>query len=252
MANDWAADAGQGAVPERVSTRRALVVFATVLTLLAFLLLGGFVGSARLRPSTQRIPAATFAARQGVVLPDVIVEVSPTPVSSAATPGTSYACASTGCRTTVTRGGTPQSLPGVPGGTTSRPTDSPLAREVAAAYIRAWEVWAEACLTLDPAALKGVFAPPELDRAHAYVRQLGASGRLMRLDAAHRVTVLAIDGDTALLLDELTDRSLYLDPATRQPLALGAQPTPIGTERVRCRLQRTESGWRVAELSWGR
>lgn len=251
MADNWAAEAGQGTVPERVSTRRALIVFAAVLALLTILLIGGMAGSARLRPSAERIPASTYAARQGIALPDAIAEPSPTLAPPAATSGI-YSCATPGCRAPTTRGGTSPQLPGVPRATAAPSGDSPLAREVVAAYLRAWEVWAEACLTLDPAPLDAVFAPPELDRARAYVRQLGASGRLLRLAAEHRVTVVAIDGDIALVLDDLTDRSLYLDPATRQPLPLATQPTPVGTERVRGRLERTASGWQVAELSWGR
>ena len=121
-----------------------------------------------------------------------------------------------------------------------------------AAYLRAWEVWAEACLELDPAGLERSYAPPELDRTRAYVRRLAASGRPLQLAATHRVTVLEDDGDTVLLLDELIDRSLYLDPVTRRPLPPGVQPTPAGAERVHARLLRTGSEWRVSEMNWGR
>lgn len=250
MANGWIADPGLEATPEPATARRALITFAILLAILALLLAGGVAGSARLRPPAERVPAATFAARQGIALPAALAVPSPTSTPAAGAAG-AYPCASPDCWASAARSGTPPMLPGVPAGSALRPADSPSAREAVTAYLRAWDVWAEACLTLDPVPLEGVFAPPELDRARAYVRQLGASGRLMRLEAAHRVTVLELDGDTALLLDELTDRSLYLDPTTRRPLSPGAQPTPVGTERLRCRLQRMESGWRVIELIWG-
>lgn len=220
----------------RVSTRRLLTASFGLLATLALLLYGASLLGTRLRPPLDRIPVATFAARQGIALPENRTGPAPFATPLWAPPIASPARATPG-RTT------PQG---------EAPTPPPVAAEVVTAYLRAWDVWAEACLTLDLVPLGRTFAPPELDRARAYVQQLGASGRLLQLAAAHRVTILQFDGDTALLLDELTDRSLYLDPVTRRPLPAGAQPTPPGAERVYCRLQRTGSGWRVSELTWGR
>lgn len=221
---------------DRVSTRRLLVTSCGLLATLASLLYGASLLSNRLRPPLERIPAATFAARQGIALP----ESPASPVSPATLSGIDPATAPG--RATA-RAVTPQ---------TGAPTPQSATAEAVAAYLRAWEVWAEACLKLDPAGLERAFAPPELDRTRAYVQRLVASGRPLQLAATHRVTILEYAGDTALLLDELTDRSLYLDPVTRRPLPPGAQPTPSGAERVHARLLRTESGWRVSELTWGR
>lgn len=221
---------------ERVSTRRLLTASCGLLTILALLLYGASLLGARLRPPLERIPAATFAARQGIALP----EIPAGPVSSG-TPSRVALSTSPGRAT---------ARPIAPQG--KAPTPSPFAAEAVTAYLRAWDVWAEACLTLDPTPLEHAFALPELDRTRTYVQQLGASRRVLQLTAVHHVTILQFDGDTALLLDELTDRSLYLDPVTRRPLPPGAQPTPAGAERVYCRLLRTGSGWRVSELTWGR
>jgi len=224
------------------ATRRLLAVCCLLLWGFAVLLLAATLVGERLRQPLDRIPAATYAAQQGIAL-------SPDP---ATLPGTRIgagggAAATTAARRSVTP---PVSATPEPGATAGG--DQSRVAEVRVAYLHAWEVWAEACLTLDPAPLEGVFAQPELDRARSYVRQLRASGRALRLDAAHRVTVLELDGDTALVLDELTDRSVYVDPTTRLPLPPGAQPTPAGTERLQCRLQRTETGWRVVDITWGR
>lgn len=251
MAGDWLAEADLNAGSEPVSARRSLTAFAALLATLVLLLIGAVALGDRLRPPTGRVPAATFAARQGIALPpDPAAPPTAAMPPAAATVG--GVCAAPDCRASATRGANFPAPTGVSAGVVNQPSDSPTARDAVAAYLRAWDAWAQACLALDPAPLELVFAPPELDRARAYVRQLRASGRVLQLDAAHRVTVLELDGDTALLLDELTDRSLYLDPATRRPLSSGAQPTPVGTERVYCRLLRTESGWRVSELVWGR
>lgn len=227
--------------PGAASTRRLLAACCALLAGFALLLLAATLVGARLRSPLGRIPVATYAARRGVVLP----------AEALATPGdrpggrVDLATATTGRRPSAPGTATPISQ--APSGAAASP-----AAEVTAAYLHAWALWAEACLTLDPAPLAGGFAPPELDRARVYVRQLGESGRALRLDAAHRVTVLELDGDTALLLDELTDRSRYLDPVTHQPLPVGAQPTPVGAERVYSRLRRTTAGWRVADITWGR
>lgn len=220
----------------RASTRRLLTASFGLLATLALLLYGASLLGTRLRPPLDRIPVATFAARQGIALPE-----NPTGSSPSATPLWAPPIASPAHATA--RPNTPQR---------TAPTPPSGIAEAVAAYLRAWDVWAEACLTLDPVPLGHAFAPPELDRTRAYVQQLGASGRLLQLAAAHRVTILEFNGDTALLLDELTDRSLYLDPVTRRALPPRAQPTPAGAERVYSRLVRTQSGWRVSELTWGR
>lgn len=223
------------------STRRLLAACCALLAGFALLLLAATLVGERLRPPLDRIPAATYAARRGIALPTALL----------ATPGDRPA-ARTGLATAT--GARRPAAPGTvtPVSWTPPGADPSLVAEVTAVYLHAWALWAEACLTLDPEPLEGAFAPPELDRARVYVRQLRASGRALRLDAAHRVTVLELDGDTALLLDELTDRSRYLDPVTLQPLASSVQPTPVGVERVQCRLLRTAAGWRVVDLTWGR
>ena len=220
----------------RISTRRLLSTACVLLAMLASLLYGASLLGDHLRPPLERIPAATFAARQGIALPAIpagpVSPTTPSAIASSAAPGRATA-----------RPVTPQA---------GAPIPESAAAEAVAAYLRAWEVWAEACLELDPAGLERSFAPPELDRTRAYVRRLTASGRPLQLAAAHRVTVLEYDGDTILLLDELTDRSLYLDPVTRRPLPPGVQPTPAGAERIHARLLRTGSEWRVSEMTWGR
>lgn len=209
------------------SMRRLLAVCCVLLAGFALLLGGASLIDGLMRQPLDRIPVATYAARRGIALPTTSI-VPPgdreAPAPSAASPALQ----------------------------TSLTAEPQIVTEVATAYLSAWERWAEACLTLDAAPLVLAFAPPELDRARDYVLRLRASDRALRLAVAHRVTVLELDGDTALLLDDLDERSVYLDPATRQPLPDAAQPTPVGPVRVYCRLRRTETVWRVVELSWSR
>ena len=238
---DQGGDPAVATTSEAASTRRLLLAWCALLAGFALLLTAASLAGDRMRPPLDRIAAATYAAERGIAF-----STAPATLSGdrpAARAGS--ASVSTGRRASV---------PGTASPTLQASIDANplLVAEVKATYLRAWELWAEACFTLDPAPLERVFARPELDRVHVYVRQLRASGRALRLDAAHRVTVIALDGDTALLLDDLTDRSLYLDPATRQPLPPDAQPTPVGSERVYCRLRRTAAGWRVEDITWGR
>lgn len=241
---------GELIVPEKASGERTIAASSTLrLLAVCFLLLWGFalvliaatlIGE-RLRRPLERIPLATYAARQGIALPPDPA----TPPGTRTGAGGGAAAATVARRTAAPMNATPspRAYPGA---------DQARADEVREAYLRAWAVWAEACLTLDAAPLDEVFAPPELDRARSYVRQLSASGRALQLEAAHRVTVLELDGDTALVLDELTDRSFYVAPTTRLPLPAGAQPTPAGTERLHCRLRRTDMGWKVVDFTWSR
>jgi hypothetical protein len=232
---------------ERASTRRLLAACGGLLTAFALLLIGASSVGTHLRPPLGRVPLATYAAREGITLPPDPNLADQGRARGSAT-GRRAGAATVTPRNDVGRVAPAQSAgPPLPAG-----AGPPLAEGVVAAYLRAWEVWAEACLTLDTAPLERAFAPPELDRVRAYVRQLRASGRALRLEATHRVTVLELRGDRALLLDEVTDRSVYLDLATRRPLPSTAQPTPTGQERLRCRLLRTADGWRVIEMVWER
>ena len=224
------------------ATRRLLAVCCLLLWGFAVLLIAATLVGERLRQPLDRIPLATYAAQQGIGLPPAPTALPGTRIGA----GGGAAVATTARRSVTPPVSATPELGALVGGDQAR------VAEVREAYLHAWEVWAEACLTLDPAPLEGVFAQPELDRARSYVRQLRASGRALRLEAAHRVTVLELDGDTALVLDELTDRSLYLDPATRLPLPPGVQPTSTGTERLQSSLQRTETGWKVVDITWYR
>lgn len=241
VVHDRGGDPAVATTSGSASTRRLLLACCALLAGFGLLLAAASLVGDRLRPPLDRIPVATYAARQGIALP----------TAPGGTPGDRNAAGSSGATPTAGRrasaSGTASPTPQA-----SLTADPQLVAEVTTVYLSAWERWAEACLTLDAAPLALAFDPPELDRVRDYVRRLRASGRALRLDAAHRVAVLELDGDTALLLDELADRSLYLDPVTRQPLPPGAQPTPVGSERVYCRLRRTAAGWRVVEITWGR
>lgn len=285
MARDWSGGVEPAGVAGDVSRRRLLGTFCGLLAALALLLAGAATLGSRLRPPLERVPVATYAARAGIALPPDPTATPPAVATATATGGDGrcavdcppgpIANGRTGRGTpTVARGTlpTPGASPGrgtvasspearsgasastSPSSVTVPPAlaGSPLVPEVVSAYLRAWEVWADACLTLDPAPLASAFAQPELDRARGYVDRLRAGGQVLRLDAEHRLTVLELDGETALLLDEVTDRSVYLDPTTRRPLPRAARSAPSGPEQLRCLLRRTDAGWRVIELVWER
>lgn len=112
--------------------------------------------------------------------------------------------------------------------------NSPLERDVARAYLRYWDVYSEAMLSLDVSKLPEVTAAARLQEAQEEVADLKAGGVAARIQVAHRLRVLSATAQEASIWDEYVDSSFAIDPSTKQPIgAPGASERVISTYVLR-------------------
>lgn len=123
-----------------------------------------------------------------------------------------------------------------------RLADSPLEREVEAAYLRYWDIRTQAFLNLDSSRLGEVMAGDELARAETYIQDLRSQGRAAKMDVEHRIALPKVTSDEAVVYDEYLNKSVFVDPVTKQELKTDA---PVETVKVSFYLSRIDGQWKV-------
>jgi hypothetical protein len=101
----------------------------------------------------------------------------------------------------------------VPSGTTS-PED-----EIMTAYLGYWDLYAAALLHLDQSLVSNVTSGEETKRIGDEIAQLRQQGVASRIVVKHRPVVLEASPTSAVVYDEMTNNSFYVDPKTLQPPA---------------------------------
>lgn len=134
--------------------------------------------------------------------------------------------------------GTAGAPPGV------RVATTPLEREVEDAYLRYWDVLKLAYLTLDTSRLSEVMAGAELSRQEAAIRDLQSKGRAAKLEVDHRMVFASVSPERAVVYDEYQNRSLFIDPATKQEFATKEAP---GAEKISFELRKVSGSWKVVD-----
>jgi hypothetical protein len=128
---------------------------------------------------------------------------------------------------------------------TPRPTVNPqIAAEVADAYQYYWQVRAEALLDLDTSRLDQVMAGDHLASAEELVAQLRSESRAIQTDVNHNYAVIQGGPTEALIIDEYTDNSIYVDITSHQTLTQSVH----ATVREQYRMNKIEGSWRVVSL----
>ncbi|MGQ0434654.1 MAG: hypothetical protein ACT452_19880 [Microthrixaceae bacterium] len=129
--------------------------------------------------------------------------------------------ASTPTSTTTHRTTTTTTAPERPTSTTTT-TYAPASVEgqVEAAYLKSWDVYAEAVydLHLDEAALAEVYAGRSLDSKRTEIRQRIAEKRAALVRVEHRYDVLILDAERAKVVDRLINHQVLIDPASKAPV----------------------------------
>jgi hypothetical protein len=132
---------------------------------------------------------------------------------------------------------------------TPGPTISPeLTAEVSEAYLRYFQVSADALLALDPSRLAEVAADGELSALAQSIETDRAQGRALKTSLQHNFVVSSVQGDEAQVADQLRDSSFFVDPETQEPLPgqfIPNSPDAAPLVRIIYRLQRTDGSWKV-------
>lgn len=134
---------------------------------------------------------------------------------------------------------------------TAAPTHTPTAtatlspeEEVEAAYLRYWDVYADAVYNLDTSRLPDVMTGPRLERGLNEIQQLRDEGRAVDIVVENHPVVVQIEGDRAVVYDEYENRSYFIDPTTKEALS-----HPEGSQTIRDTVTLTRVGqtWKVLD-----
>lgn len=146
-------------------------------------------------------------------------------------------------RTTTSEDVTTTTAPERPASTTTTAYDpTAVEGQVEAAYLRSWDVYADAVynLELDEQALAEVYAGEALKTVRDEIRRRIAERRpsLVRVAHDYRVTVT---GSTATVLDRFVNHQVALDPETLAP----TEDDPNEQTLINFALKLSQGAWRV-------
>jgi hypothetical protein len=116
--------------------------------------------------------------------------------------------------------------------------------EVEAAYLRSWEVYAEAVLELDPSGLEETYAGTALETVTREIERRRAERSPAAVKIDHDVSVRVVNTRTAIVIDRYVNHSVRLDPVTSRPIE--ADPNEKITESYN--LIRAEERWKVSGI----
>ena len=116
-------------------------------------------------------------------------------------------------------------------------------QEVEAAYLRSWDVYADAVLTFDTSKLSDAFAKTALQTVRDEVADLKAAGTPVRADVDHQINVDVIEAG-AIVLDNYMNHSVLLDPVTMEP----SEPDPNERVLFSYHLEEVGGRWKVVGI----
>jgi len=105
-----------------------------------------------------------------------------------------------------------------PSSTGSSVTPTDVRAQVEQAYLRAWDVWADSLLRLDPSRLSDVLTGKALEIVTAQVNEQRDKNQPVRVRAEHNYRIVLINAITASVDDRYINHSVRLDPDTLQPV----------------------------------
>lgn len=115
--------------------------------------------------------------------------------------------------------------------------------QVEAAYLRSWDVYADAVynLRLDEAALTEVYAGEALELRRTEIQRRRAEGRASFVRVDHHYEVVISDETSADVVDNFVNHQVLIDPSTKEAV----EPDPNEPLLVRFRLVKLDGQWRV-------
>lgn len=99
----------------------------------------------------------------------------------------------------------------------SSPTEQSPKGHVRDAYLRQWDVYAEAVRTLETAGLDEVFTGKALEVVRKEIERRRREGTPVVIKVKHNLAVKIIDASTAVVDDRYINRTTDIDPDTGEP-----------------------------------
>jgi hypothetical protein len=261
-AEDQSADSDRRAQPIRPVWQGALIwlfgiglLLVVVSLALRFLLVPALSGSSA--PSAAEAHLSALQTQEALTPEPAAVPVrAPTTAPTVAPTAVFVPAAAPTAQQTATPAPTTASTPSAglsapPSGLTPAATVAPeLAAEVSEAYLRYFQVSADALLKLDSSRLAEVATNGELSALAQSIEDDRAQGRALKTDVQHNFVVLSVHNDEAQVADQFRDSSFFVNPVTQEALPGQVIPTSPDTAplvRIVYRLQRIDGTWKVTE-----
>jgi hypothetical protein len=127
--------------------------------------------------------------------------------------------------------------------TTSATPSDPRA-QVEQEYLKAWDVWADALVTLDASGLSEAFTGRAQQLITTQVAEQKSKNQPVRIRAEHNYTVTLIDAQTASIDDRYINHNVRLDPNTLEPI----EPDPDNPEHRSFTLKLVGGTWKIATI----
>jgi hypothetical protein len=147
-------------------------------------------------------------------------------------------------RSTTTSSSTTSTAPERPSSTTTTAYDpSVVEGQVEAAYLKSWDVYADAVynLHLDEQALAEVFAEDAFELRRDEIKRRIADGRASHVRLEHRYEIVLTDAEEANVIDNFVNHQVLIDATTKSPV----EPDPNEALLVNFRMKLIDGSWRV-------
>lgn len=117
--------------------------------------------------------------------------------------------------------------------------------EVEAAYLKSWEIYAEAVRKLDDSLLEEVYAGDALTLRRSEIADYRAANTPGIIDVDHDYEISILEPGRALVVDEYVNHSVFIDPTSEEP----TEEDPSEVLRQRSELRESEGVWRVVYVA---
>lgn len=116
--------------------------------------------------------------------------------------------------------------------------------QVERAYLGFWKAWGTANETLDPSVLEEAMTGEALDEARSLIEEARTKNEPVRIRVQHDYRIAIVNDATATVDDTFVDRSVRLDPKTKEPTGTEANKSL----RNSYTLKKVDGKWKVAEI----
>ena len=120
-------------------------------------------------------------------------------------------------------------------------TSTDVKTQVEQAYLRYWDVYADAMLRLDPSRLSDVLADKALANHNQEVQAQRSKNQPVRISVEHDYALTIVDQATVSVEDNYVNHSVRLDPQTKQPV----DEDPNQRVRRTYTMKKVDSVWKV-------
>lgn len=127
------------------------------------------------------------------------------------------------------------------GGGSPSPTPTDVRAQVEQAYLRYWDVYADALLRLDASRLDEVLSKEALENHRQQVDELRRKNQPARVSVEHDYVITLVNDTTASVEDNYMSHTVALDPETKEPV----EKDPNTRVRRSYTLEKVNGVWKV-------